>query len=514
MNRKLSLNFNAKIKPVNVMNDEFTLCKCYIMALGKNRNLSYFSKEAVESALPTLFNIPVIGHLIEKDDGTRYMGSHDMDIVVEDKNIYLKSICIPYGVVPNQENVYFETVNENGSEVEYLVANVILWTGRFPELKDAIYNDEIYFNQSMEINFSKYKPLEDDKNYTDILDFSFSALCMLGKSDNPDEHTEPCFPSARIDSYNFSYNDEFSKLMSEFKSELAFCFENKNDKEGGNKLKITDEIRDQILADFEITLDELTFEIDEDMTEEQFKEKVSEFANSKQDDSKPESFSLTYREKRDVLSNAFAPIVNKDETGTVIDETYFYVSDFDDTYVYIEKDIWSADGYKSEYGRYTYVFNEDMTVSITSEFEIMIMKWLTVDENAQIEAERNKYEEIQSAFETYKNEYSVSNTEVDELRVFKANILKKQRADAELEIFCKYEEKLKDVEEYQALKTNSKDFSLEEINDKCLIIAAKNFMNFSKSIKKENPIVKVEFEKEEHKEDCYGGLFEIYSDKN
>lgn len=513
---KIVLNFSAKIEPLTVLNDEFTKCRCYVMALGKNRNFSYFDKTSIEKALPSLFNIPVIGHLIEREDGSRYMGSHDSELIVDGKDIYLKSVCVPYGVVPCQDSIAYETVTEeDGTEVEYLTADVILWTGRFPELKEAVYSENLYFNQSMEVNFFKSNPLAEDKNYTQITDFSFSALCMLGKSDNPDEHTEPCFPSARIEPYQFAVNEEFSKLMREFKQELSFCFENKNNEEGGNEeLKFTEEVRDSILAEFEVAFDELDFEIDNDITEEQFREKVSDFACKKKKCAL-ESFSLTYREKREALCSLFPSVVERDAEDKLISETYYYVSDFDDEYVYVSVDKWDSENYTSDYGRQAYTMTAEGIASLSGEFEPMVMKWLTIEENTKLEADRAAYEIMQGEFETYKSEHSVANVEVDELRTFKSETVAKQREDEEANLFAKYEEKLKDFSEFAALKSNAKDFSLDEIENQCLIIAGKNLVNFSKSTKRESQIVKVDFEADDDNrtENLYGGLFEQYGNK-
>ena len=220
------INFNAKVTPIKPLNDEFTLCRCYVMALEKNRNLSYISKEAAEAALPTLFNVPVIGHLWEDEGGNYHMG-HDMTIDVgKDGEWRFKSVCIPFGVVPQQEDIHYEEIAEpNGDTHTYLVADVILWTGRYPELKDAIYSEDTYFGQSMEINVADYEPLEEDKNYTNILGYSYSALCLLGKSDDSDYHVEPCFPMASVEPYEFSLDDaKFSALMQNMKDDLAKCF--------------------------------------------------------------------------------------------------------------------------------------------------------------------------------------------------------------------------------------------------------------------------------------------------
>ena len=237
MAKRYTVEFNAKVTPVKPLNDEFTLCKCYVMALNKNRNLSYIGKDAADAALPTLFNIPVIGHLYVDDNGKYHMGGHDMTVTKNsDGQFEFKSLCVPYGVVPQQDNVHYEDIEEpNGDIHTYIVSDVILWTGRFPELHEAIYSDEVYFGQSMEINVNEYAPLEEDKNYTNILSYAYSALCLLGKSDNTDEHVEPCFPMASVEPYEFSLDDDkFSELMSQLKSELAFCFDGNPGEKGEN----------------------------------------------------------------------------------------------------------------------------------------------------------------------------------------------------------------------------------------------------------------------------------------
>ena len=178
----LSIGFKTKILPLKPINDEMTLCKCYIMALGKNNNKSNISKDAADDAEPTLFNIPVVGHVYVDDDGVMHMGAHDMKVVKnEDGKYAFKMITVPYGTVPYQDNIHYEEVVEkDGSKATYLVADIILWTARYPELLSTRYSDEVYFNQSMEI-----KPLamEVCDGYTNILKYSYKALCLLGKDD-------------------------------------------------------------------------------------------------------------------------------------------------------------------------------------------------------------------------------------------------------------------------------------------------------------------------------------------
>ena len=224
---KFSVNSRTKFTVLEELNSEFTLAKCYVMGMGKNRNMSAFKKEVVDSKLNTLNYAPVVAHLFQDEEGNYRVGSHDC-IFDEDWN--MKSICVPFGVV--KENTFeYEIVDEFGTNVEYLTCEVILWTGRYPELKEAMYSDDTYFNQSMEINVNQYRPLEEDSNYTEILDFEFSALCLLNKSDDKSENVEPCFISSKVESINFSA-DDFLQKMSEMKEAIAKAFALENKEEG------------------------------------------------------------------------------------------------------------------------------------------------------------------------------------------------------------------------------------------------------------------------------------------
>ena len=281
-----SLKFKAKVTPIEKINDEFTLCKCYVQGVGKNRNFSYMSKENIQRCLPTLSYAPVVGHLIDKLDedgnptGEKYMGGHDYYI---DDDWNLKSACVPYGVV-KADSFDFETVKEYEDEIEteYLTAEVILWTGRYPELMEAIYSDDFYFNQSMEINVSEFRPYEEDSNYTELTDFTYSALCLLGKADDKTspEHTEPCFVESKVIPVQYSLErEDFSKVMGELKNELAFYFnkdkiDGKEDEVGEKKKK------EEVIETVEEVNEESTEEVVENTTEETPDAEVNEDTNT------------------------------------------------------------------------------------------------------------------------------------------------------------------------------------------------------------------------------------------
>lgn len=412
MERK-TIFFNAKVKPVKPVNDEFTLCKVYVCALDKNRNFSYIGKDAADDALATLYNCPVIGHLTVDEQGNCHMGGHDM-VIAQDKDgsYYFKSLCVPYGVIPQQENVHYEEIEEpdGRGKKTYVVADCILWTGRYPELKEAIYSEECWFGQSMEIGILEHAPLEEDKNYTNILKYSYSALCLLGKSDDPDFHVEPCFPISSIEPYEFALNNaQFTELMTQLKHELSLCFANTG--KGGegmneNATVVTEQVETTEI--FEETTDnaqttettvtvEETPVVEEHSAEEAPATDVPENFEDTHTDAveQPTTFSSTYREKREAIDNALPHIHETDDDG-VVHDVYFWICDFDDAHVFVEKCEYTRDaGYTEVKGRYAYTFDDaNKTATVSGDFEEMFVKWLTKDELDQLEAQRTQYEEL------------------------------------------------------------------------------------------------------------------------
>lgn len=498
----------SKIAPIKPINDEFTLCKVYVQGIGKNRNYSYMSKENVERAEPTIHYIPVVGHLMPKydDNGNevgKYFGGHDYEW---DENWNLKAATVPFGVV-TEDPVGYEIVREYGEDVEYMTATTILWTGRYPELKEAIYSDSCWFAQSMEVNVAQSRPYEADSNYTELLDWTYSALCILGKSDDPDYHTEPCFISSRFVPMSYSAErEQFNVDMSEMRERLAFIL---SPKEGGETPMEMEKI-ESILAEYGLTVDTVDFEcaemdeealrsaaenykaVSEEVTgdNEQSGEEsepaaedyeanadVTEDENSEESDSQPAEdggdqseafvceFAATYNQRRDALQNALDSNSVTDSTGKVIECSNYWVSDFDDAYVYVNRYIWRQDGdCNDDYGRFAYNFNDtDLTAQISGEFEVMYRMWLTEEERQKLEASRNVFEEYES------------------LKQYKAEHEKAERKVAVDELFEQFED-LSEVAGFGDLRNAAYEGGeMAEIEEKLYALRGRQVKNFAKS---------------------------------
>ena len=333
-----NITFNAKITPIAPLNDEFTLAKCFVLATGTNRNGSFISEEAVNNALPTLYNTPVIAHLLVDEDGNYAVGGHDRVLEKnKDGGYVFRSLCVPFGVVPERpDEISYEEVEEPDGRGKhtYLTAPVILWTGRFPELKEAFIKDDVYFGQSMEINVNEHAPYEEDKNYTNIIDFSFSALCLLGES------VEPCFPNARVEPYEFSLDEKFSELMSQLKEELASCFDNAG--KGGetmnenNTVVVTEMTANEEVVEPQTVDCAVSTDIDAPATEPETSfdgNTVTEVTEQPE----AQTFASTYRERCEAIHEALPVVDECDDQGRTIHFVRYYVCDFDDAFAYVER---------------------------------------------------------------------------------------------------------------------------------------------------------------------------------
>ena len=517
----------AKITPVKPVNEEFTLTKVYICSPGKNRNMSYISREELDAAAPTLAYVPVVGHLMEvcDDDGNvigHQFGGHDYAVT---DDLQIKALTVPFGVVTTDEPTY-ETVIEFGKEKEYEVGYAILWTGRYPELKDAIYSEDTWFGQSMELNYENYEILEEDSNYVELHNVSYSALCILGKSDDPSKHVEPCFPSARIDPVKFDLgNADFSKAMDEMRMQLSLCFDMTASKKGG-KFKLNQEKIDEIFANAEVALDEIDFEITDDMTEEQLQAALEDFKKRKcgevetdackpkrkcgeveEDACKPKkkcsvespvdnsaTFSATANQKREALCNAMPNTVVRDASGNIQSEVNYWVCDFDDEFVYVERNYWTTNDYECQYGRFAYAFDDsDKSASITSEFEEMIRMWLTKAEATKVESDR---------------------AELDVLRKFKAEI-DENAFNQKVEEICNSFSDIAELEEFSSLKEKAKEFaSLDDFETQLFALRGKQIkINKKPSAAAYSVKIGIDHSAGSDEVEPYGGLMSRYNIK-
>lgn len=508
----IGVNFSLKFETIEDINPSFARARVAIAYAGRNRNKSNIKKEVFEEALPSLFYCPVVGRYDpDKDD----FGGHDIRVVHnKDGELTLENATVPFGVVFADDGVTWETVTEeDGTQREYLYCNVILWKRQYGYERLASQDS---WHQSMEIHVDRY--VVDSEGYCDIEKMYFEALCILGNE------VEPCFESASVQLASTtavsSYRLQFSAMLEELRElpefkDMKFDFGGDDPHKGGkNELIFSEEVRDQILAEFGLSLDALNFEITDEMTEEQFRAALEAMQTPPASDPAPEStFSASYKQKLEALRNALDGNIVRDGEGNVVSETYYWVADFDETHVYVERSIWTADDYTSDYGRFQYSMAEDgLTATITGEFEEMVMRWLTLEENAKLDQSRNAFEMLSNEYEEYKASHSTENSEVDALRQFQTERMTADHHGAIDAVLAEFED-LSENTEFMAMTANDNEVAYgfndpEALRKECFAIRGK--MAAPAKFAKKPAAVRVGLPSNDDVPSRYGNLFERF----
>lgn len=213
MSKIKTRNLFASISDVKQIHPQFSTCQIDVLYKYQNRNDTYLTDEAVNRALPTLLNIPIVGEYSEElDDFKGHGGKIDVE------NYKFIHTTKPYGVVPESATYEWKDVRDaRGVTKTYLsVKGCILWTGRYEEALSII-NSEKGKGQSMEIIINSGE-WDNEKDTYRIDDFTFSALCILG------DNVNPAFEDSTIRKYTLDKSDfknEFTALLSEIKTNLT-----------------------------------------------------------------------------------------------------------------------------------------------------------------------------------------------------------------------------------------------------------------------------------------------------
>lgn len=501
VNLKIPIYFE-KIQDYQINDTRFTKVKIFVLHTGLNLNNSIFTKEAVEAAIPSIYNTAILGFIEENSDGNDDFSDHRQSLEIKDKEIKVVYKGHAYGVIPESCNPRWEDkVCNDGVTRTFLVVDGLLWN-KFDCAKD-IFDRDLYKDQSMELA-ENYSGSFDREGHFVFDKFYFDGCCALGNG------VQPAMTGASIE-VNFALNEIKTKLEQfnqYFNNQSSNDVDNiENSEEGGNTLpeeikneEVTENVVDDPVEQTqenpveETTVDNTEVPVEDTTVEESTQEEVTtemSCDNDKTiDDSKKTetTFSTTYKQKREILASALVNSIERDDNGKVVSEVSYWLSDFDDSYVYVEKYTWSKDGDESwENGRFSYTFDESaLTAAISGEFEKMILTWLTIEENEKIQSERTEYERLVQ---------------------FEQKVLEEKRTNEVQEVFDKFDDQLKDVEEYSKLKENHSAMSVEAIEEKCFSLVGKITTMFSAK-KKTDTVVKLDFETQEDnsEDDGYGGI--------
>lgn len=528
--KNIYLDFDLQFKEIKELNPSFDIAKIAVAYHGKNRNHSIITKEVFENAKDSLYNIPVVGRYVPEEND---FGGHDIMIVEDNGETTVEAATVPFGVVPESADIYWETVKEDdGTEREYLITDCVIWKRSYG------YNrlmSQDKWSQSMEVTVNDFDI--DEEDYMVIKDMTFCALCILGNN------VEPCFESASIQFSitpdNEEFKQNFSSMLCELKEiatkGLKDVFE-VNKEEGGKreldneKLNYDGETAETTEEetqggetggesnDLATTPGETSGSNDDNGSgDDSGDDDSSDSGDDSSDDGSSgltvgaddvppkkrlnneleENFSTTYNELRRSLEKAVSSLYVCETVGDeIVSETVFYLCDFDDEYVYATKVTFTADGIKEGNIRARYTKSEG-EIEISA-IEDMFVKWLTNEEVSALEEMRE---------------------EVSALRKFKAERLAGDHKNA-VDLFVS--ESFADIaetEEFAALGDSIYTLSGEELSEKLFAIRGRHAsFNLIKPNSKASTIneatkIPVETKKSKKSSNRYGNLFDIYAKK-
>ncbi|MDS7057038.1 hypothetical protein NXG04_07045 [Klebsiella pneumoniae] len=459
------LDFQASISDVKQVHPLFSTCKVRTLYTGQNRNMSNITREAVEKALPTIYNIPIIGEFsMEAKDFKGHGGKIDLDTY---KYVHTTK---PYGVVPESATFSWEEVQgADGTTREYLVINgCYLWTGRYEEAFSVVERGK---GQSMEIEVVEGEWVEEDNSYR-IDEFIFSGLCILG------DDTEPAFEDANITAYSFEDKDSFKNEFAQMKEEFAQMMSELKDSLNKNK-EVIDLTLEQLLEKYSVSVDELTEAgiTIEGLEGDSLETVLSDFAKKKKEDEEKE------KKPEDNKDGEQKPADDKDKQPESKPE--------DEK----EKPASKGEGESKPEGEKPEDEDKD---------------------KKKKKKEKGKFsnEEDQADYDELLASYNAILAENSQLKAFKKAVEDAEHENKVADTIA--ELGLTDEDEgVTEIKESAHEFTLDEVKEKCYsILGRKAFakkQNFSAKPENKNIKLPLGNEKNEDAPKPYGGLFEKYN---
>jgi len=222
-----SETFNCDYKYSASEDKRFSEVKVWVAHVGWNYNGTYFSKELLEEmANESLAEIPIVGFLEYDEDGDKDFAGHEETFVVDNGEVKLKYLGVPYGFVPSTPEWQFEELETEKGTLEYLTVKAKVWnkfdgSELFSEDKGhsmELVSDTLEGVKASELPDSHEAGGQGIDGWF-ITNAQFEALCVLG-----DNHS-PAMAGSMIEKFSHRFTEEssfkakFKEMLSEYTSE-------------------------------------------------------------------------------------------------------------------------------------------------------------------------------------------------------------------------------------------------------------------------------------------------------
>lgn len=436
MKKMLSVNFEAEIvdvKPSNV-NRSFHEATTRIMAVGENANGTYFTKESIISAMPSLKNIPIVGLYKESEEN---FGGHEAKYEVKDGKMDVHFNTTPFGVIHESGSSWFEIVNENGIDKEYLSADCLFWKRQNGY---ELLRERGKFSVSMEIEVLDGHHDKETQLYC-VDRFIFTAIAILGTD------KEACFQSAEV--RLFEKDLGYKQMMFELKQFTKESIENQEEVKN---------MEDQVIETVELSEVSESTEVLE-VVESTDTNVVTEF--EKNEDVATEEVAVVEPTEEPTEETE---VVESTEESTVV-EVEQSVSEYSEptvseTYekIEVEEPVDKDENFKM-------LLEQAVSSTTTEEIVEVFDKMLAVAGLAEFDIRslfEKKESEVKAELEKVVSEYEAIKVEYERLVKFEKDVLD-SRKQAELDQIFKNFESLNGVESYEKLKVEAMNMEIGDV---------------------------------------------------
>lgn len=545
LDTSLPIHFEA----IGQMEDSrFLRGKIWICHTGENFNKSYFSKEVIQNAIPSLANIPVLGFIEVNNLNEADFRGHEQRLVIDKDGVKIEYLGRMYGTVPESNNAKFEMkLCDDGIEREFLTVEVLIHT-KFQEVVDIIQRDGIK-NHSMELQPSSIQGKFNQNKVFEFTDFKFEGLCLLGNDVTPAMKGSvlELFSQNKIQEQFSEMIQEFNEFYSNYTLNQSSSKTGHNNQEGGDQVDEKLELFTKFPTLKEEDVAELKSNIEQYSLEE-LETKLTELVDV-QNQNPDTNFALTAQQLQQEIRNCLSQEKMMDRWGDNI-RAYWYI-DHDENRVYAE-DV--SNGYLpvglnyaksgdavtidfSTKKRIKWVPQDlegeaDVSASFVSvdrsEFELEKVKESTIKETeTKFESIQSELDELKPQFETLKtqneelqskvNEFSStdSHTEIEKLKQDIQDLssykLAREKQD-KLDVVNKFSQ-LSDEDKKPFIDEIDK-FSVEELETKLFAeVGRKGVTNFSKQSKDNLVVSFANFTSSNSNQPAWAELVEQYKSK-
>lgn len=446
-------------------NDEQLKVNIRLCHTLKNLNQSFISEEVMEEAIPSAYNMPILGYIWEDENGVAKFAGHEFYIDDDSEIVYEE---IPIGLIPESAGL---KLVESDDDRKYLQGQGIIWRNYTKAAE--ILEREKNLSVSVELNV-KSLSFDGKNKVLNIESFEFEGITILQESrDGSGKEIKPgmqgaCISIDSLEDFSKKENSMFSNDIREKLVELEekinslanFNINKNHEQKGGENVKkefetedvaveateqTTEVVEDQVAEEgavAEETVDEVTEETAEEFAEETIEEGDSTDETSEEaaeetteefseEDTVEEKFSRVFELSHDDIRCGLYALLEQFEAEdndwygitAVYDNYFIYQGFFDASHVFKQEYVKDGDEIK---------FSGDR-IHLNAEY-------LTDNELAELNAIRSNYAEISEKLAKYEAEpQKIEKIESDEYAM------------------------IRDTEEYQKIANDHFDLSVEQI---------------------------------------------------